>query len=396
MLPIHQKKRSHFIPPLNLKPVNPNNYFTPISIDSARNPSEQQMTPRNQITRAMDNPFPEASGRILASLSSSKREQEHRKAFLEQNLIAAISSGDLATFQSLLEEVPDINHRKCVDNGKFFSLLSFAIFERQIPICRYLIENKEAIIDSQENLDTGDLPAIVQALEKKPMHTDGIQLAYYLLSKGAFLNELFSYNQIKGPATTYYALHGDTKRLQILVECFHANVNLKDSRGRTALYYMLKMLSIDLPPKQQQEIEFSIELLISYGADIEELDVDGNTLLMTSIQKGNVLAAKLLSSYYAANLQTTNTLGENALTCSLKPLGNPDLHEADLNKFQEIARHLIQTTHKEQLKTTLIDNVYKGNELACRLLLEARELTLDEILDSEENSLVLKLILKEI
>jgi len=184
---------------------------------------------------------------------------------------------------------------------------------------------------------------IMEVLNKSDISKDDIQFAQYLVSRGAFLNEPFLLDGEMIAPVIYYAQKGDTARLQFLLESLGADANKKDSRGLTPLYYILKGMSCPPSLEKLQELENAAQLLIDYDADIESVDIEGNTLLMKLAQEGNIYAVKLLTSELA-NTLATNSQGENASALVDKVLQAPNIEAHSKKTFNEIASNLQLTS----------------------------------------------------
>ncbi len=215
------------------------------------------------------------------------------KKALDLDLIHSIKSGDLTLFKELSNQLEDVNCLLELDPEHKASPLLWTIKERQLPICRYLVEERGATLDSEKGLRRGDVPLIVQALNRKTF-----TICKYLLSKGAYLDNNFSYKDpngqvVRGPPVTYYSNRGDTKRLQVLIESFGANIiDIKDSKDHSPLFHILQQVSIEEDPDQRARLQAAALLLVDSGADVDERDDLGNTLLMKLAEENCIEGGK--------------------------------------------------------------------------------------------------------
>ena len=199
-------------------------------------------------------------------------------------IIEAICSGNLKDFGLLLARRPDLqnNINLNVENeacGK--TCLLWAVENKQYDILRFLIEQKKAQIDIEENLLQEWSPALVLCLESNCTDPENLKIASYLASNGADINSIFlspegdydvdisSCSDEWRTPVGYYSVVGDLARLKILHR-LGANLNALDDNDKTPLYRIVETL-LDERISLKNDGEFlskTAVYLIENGADL--------------------------------------------------------------------------------------------------------------------------------
>ena len=207
------------------------------------------------------------------------------------DLIRSMDYLSLEDFKKILDQrvdlLEDINECIMTDEMSLTCLL-WAARAKRLDIIQYLVEEKHATIDSQDNLDDEWYTSIYWAMEE-----GSLEIAEYLVSKGALLNATFQlgdepWDTILG----YHCFASRFAKLQFIVETLKADVNAPDELGRTPLSSTLDRIidfsghsnevnqetialyrSTGLPPgvvEECKKIAKVVLYLIRHGADVNQ------------------------------------------------------------------------------------------------------------------------------
>ena len=198
----------------------------------------------------------------------------------------------LENFKNLLSQRTDLleNINTVIESNEMggCTCLLWAVDAGRLDIIQYLVEEKQAEIDSQDNLDYGCYPSLYRAME-----ADFLKIAEYLASKGALLNAPFALcEEPWDTLLSYHCYSSNFTKLQFIVETLKADIHAPNKLGRTPLSSTLKRItffskyddgvnqetidlykSTGLPPtivKKCKQIAKVVLYLINHGADVNE------------------------------------------------------------------------------------------------------------------------------
>jgi ankyrin repeat protein len=207
--------------------------------------------------------------------------------------------------KDLLDRGVDVNSR----DGDGMTPLLFAVLKSNDELIEMLLERgADALARDGQERTLFYIAANAERLD--------------LLKKFTDLGVDPNHTTLKGrTALAKAAWNGQVNVVSNLLSIPGVSVHIPDIYGRTALHAAVWGHSGGRDGKKYaknfSDCPESVELLISHGADVEQLDLSGNSPLLTAAKTNGLASIKLLLKH-KANLYHTNYKGRSALHMTMK------------------------------------------------------------------------------
>ncbi|MBM3197955.1 MAG: ankyrin repeat domain-containing protein [Chlamydiae bacterium] len=283
-------------------------------------------------------------------------------------LFYALCEGNLSVVRFLMNALPqdEINDGKL--RGTYTTAVTpvaLAIKHGHFSILKYLVEEKNALIDSPKAQQEADTPALVLAFSSTTQSfASATSTARYLKEHGALLNEVVFSTWHNSPDTTTPFLramqHIHFSGVLSLLTEFGADANTACSRGQGPLYIFLNRFFSSCCSKQEiQEALPVLRALLQKGANIHEIDTEGTSVL-----------SFLVEQY----VQMQNLLAEAQEAPSQKPLiklqPRVDRVTVQISLVLKELRAAHITLHQAGVLELLMQYLQQENFLGIRALLK--------------------------
>jgi len=241
-------------------------------------------------------------------------------------------------------------------------ILNLSMINNQKELVSLLLQDQNQIININEKDDDGKYPLFVAIRQK---NEDFVKLLIDYANTNDFNNMNINEEEGYTPLTLSYEL--DCKNIfEYLVKQDKINKNQIDLReNRCILYYAI-----------EKEDESAVEKLITYNADVDLVDNEGNTPIFYAVKKNNLRIINLLKEN-GADLNHRNSNKESLL---------------NITKDSKIKDHLIKIGINSDFSIPIRESINQGNfENLEELLKNNENIKLDEI-DIEGDTPLIALI----
>jgi ankyrin repeat protein len=194
----------------------------------------------------------------------------------EDLLFDYIESNDVKNVEKLIKDGVDINYLR---KGNF--PLTLAAKKGNLPIVKLLIKNGARI----QSTEHGMTPL------RGAVYSDNIEIMNYLIEHGANVN----YKNQHGESILMTAAKGGNLKIIKLLLKHGAKVNDKDDDNASALFYYIKLIGyFDSNALSHTDYLNTAKVLIEAGADVNNSDSKGVTVLMLACASRQIEVIKML------------------------------------------------------------------------------------------------------